>query len=116
MYSANLIPSYRISTTFSPVVVKGRSWVNSTVLEVKNVILSLTFLSTPSSFTAAFNPAESKPSPTLYSVLAGYDSICTINYNNQTGKYHIDNQQFVKLQYDMNGIQGTHIKVDNACT
>ena len=39
-----------------------------------------------------------------------------INYNDQTGKYHIDNQQFVRLQCEMNGIPGKNIKIDNTCT
>ncbi len=39
-----------------------------------------------------------------------------MSYNDETGKYHIDNQQFVKLQCEMSGIQGARIKTDNTCT
>lgn len=39
-----------------------------------------------------------------------------INYDRRTRKYHIDNQQFVKLQCQMNGIEEINIEVDYTCT
>jgi len=37
-------------------------------------------------------------------------------YNNQTNKYHIDNQQTVKKQCEIVGIPGKQITIDQTCT
>lgn len=45
----------------------------------------------------------------------GYADRC-ISYNAVTGKYHIDNQQTVKIQCELAGIPETQISIDSTCT
>jgi hypothetical protein len=39
-----------------------------------------------------------------------------IDFNEGTGKYHIDNRGFIKLQCEMAGIPATQIVIDRTCT
>ncbi|HOA42906.1 MAG TPA: peptidoglycan editing factor PgeF [Bacillota bacterium] len=45
----------------------------------------------------------------------GYADHC-ISYNDLTGKYHIDNQQTVKIQCQLAGIPAAQILMDSTCT